>query len=60
MVQEFRQAGFMVDLNSDHSATLNKKIRWAQLSQHNYIFGKDLQPELRTPGALGGGGTRTL
>lgn len=41
VVQEFRHAGFMVDLNSDQSATLNKKIRSAQLSQYNYIFGKD-------------------
>lgn len=40
VVQEFRQAGFLVDLNSDQSATLNKKIRAAQLSQYNYIFGK--------------------
>lgn len=41
VVQEFRTAGFMVDLNSDQSTTLNKKIRSAQLSQYNYIFGKD-------------------
>lgn len=36
----FRHAGFLADLNSDQSATLNKKIRSAQLSQYNYIFGK--------------------
>uniref|UniRef100_H3CRK0 threonine--tRNA ligase n=1 Tax=Tetraodon nigroviridis TaxID=99883 RepID=H3CRK0_TETNG len=40
VVQEFRHAGFMVDLNSDQGATLNKKIRSAQLSQYNYIFVK--------------------
>ncbi|TNN02724.1 hypothetical protein fugu_010211 [Takifugu bimaculatus] len=38
VVQQFRHAGFMVDMNSDQSATLNKKIRSAQLSQYNYIF----------------------
>uniref|UniRef100_A0A674MIE5 threonine--tRNA ligase n=1 Tax=Takifugu rubripes TaxID=31033 RepID=A0A674MIE5_TAKRU len=37
-VSGFRHAGFMVDMNSDQSATLNKKIRSAQLSQYNYIF----------------------
>lgn len=42
VVQQFRHAGFMVDMNSDQSATLNKKIRSAQLSQYNYIFGKGL------------------
>lgn len=31
----------MVDLNDDPGATLNKKIRSAQLAQYNYIFGKD-------------------
>ncbi|XP_029959237.1 threonine--tRNA ligase, cytoplasmic-like [Salarias fasciatus] len=28
----------MVDLNADHGATLNKKIRSAQLAQYNYIL----------------------
>lgn len=42
VVEQFRNAGFMVDMNRDQSATLNKKIRSAQLSQYNYIFGKDL------------------
>lgn len=40
MVRQFREAGFMVDLNDDQGATLNKKIRSAQLAQYNYIFGK--------------------
>ncbi|XP_033495775.2 threonine--tRNA ligase 1, cytoplasmic isoform X3 [Epinephelus lanceolatus] len=38
VVQQFREAGFMVDLNDDQGATLNKKIRSAQLAQYNYIF----------------------
>lgn len=41
VVQQFREAGFMVDLNDDPGTTLNKKIRSAQLAQYNYIFGKD-------------------
>lgn len=41
VVRQFREAGFMVDLNDDQGATLNKKIRSAQLAQYNYIFGKD-------------------
>lgn len=40
VVQQFHEAGFMVDLNEDQGATLNKKIRSAQLAQYNYIFGK--------------------
>ncbi|XP_034730935.1 threonine--tRNA ligase 1, cytoplasmic isoform X3 [Etheostoma cragini] len=39
--QVFRQlceAGFMANLNDDQGATLNKKIRSAQLAQYNYIF----------------------
>uniref|UniRef100_A0AAQ6ITW8 threonine--tRNA ligase n=1 Tax=Anabas testudineus TaxID=64144 RepID=A0AAQ6ITW8_ANATE len=36
--QQFHEAGFMVDLNEDQGATLNKKIRSAQLAQYNYIF----------------------
>uniref|UniRef100_A0A7N6BNZ1 threonine--tRNA ligase n=1 Tax=Anabas testudineus TaxID=64144 RepID=A0A7N6BNZ1_ANATE len=38
VVQQFHEAGFMVDLNEDQGATLNKKIRSAQLAQYNYIF----------------------
>uniref|UniRef100_A0A8C2XDH7 threonine--tRNA ligase n=1 Tax=Cyclopterus lumpus TaxID=8103 RepID=A0A8C2XDH7_CYCLU len=38
VVQQFCEAGFMVDLNDDQGATLNKKIRSAQLAQYNYIF----------------------
>ncbi|KAM4601098.1 threonine--tRNA ligase 1, cytoplasmic-like isoform 4-T5 [Polymixia lowei] len=38
MVQQLRDAGFMADLNEDQGATLNKKIRSAQLAQYNYIF----------------------
>ncbi|XP_053182529.1 threonine--tRNA ligase 1, cytoplasmic [Scomber japonicus] len=38
VVQQFREAGFMVDLSEDQGATLNKKIRSAQLAQYNYIF----------------------
>lgn len=40
VVRQFCEAGFMVDLNDDQGATLNKKIRSAQLAQYNYIFGK--------------------
>uniref|UniRef100_A0A8C2XDB4 threonine--tRNA ligase n=1 Tax=Cyclopterus lumpus TaxID=8103 RepID=A0A8C2XDB4_CYCLU len=36
--KQFCEAGFMVDLNDDQGATLNKKIRSAQLAQYNYIF----------------------
>lgn len=42
-MQQFHEAGFMVDMNDDQGATLNKKIRSAQLAQYNYIFGKDEQ-----------------
>lgn len=41
VVRQFHQAGFMVDVNDDPGATLNKKIRSAQLAQYNYIFGND-------------------
>lgn len=41
VVQRFHEAGFMVDLSDDQGATLNKKIRSAQLAQYNYIFGKN-------------------
>lgn len=41
VVRQFHKAGFMVDLSEDQGATLNKKIRSAQLAQYNYIFGKD-------------------
>lgn len=38
VVRQFREADFMADGDYDHGATLNKKIRSAQLSQYNYIF----------------------
>uniref|UniRef100_A0A8C7CH75 threonine--tRNA ligase n=1 Tax=Oncorhynchus kisutch TaxID=8019 RepID=A0A8C7CH75_ONCKI len=38
VVRQFREAGFMADADDDHGATLNKKIRSAQLAQYNYIF----------------------
>lgn len=30
----------MAELDDDHGSTLNKKIRSAQLTQYNYIFGE--------------------
>lgn len=33
--------GFMVELDTDPSDTLNKKIRNAQLAQFNFILGKE-------------------
>ncbi|XP_035020079.2 threonine--tRNA ligase 1, cytoplasmic isoform X5 [Hippoglossus stenolepis] len=38
VVRQFREAGFMADFSDDEGATLNKKIRSAQLAQYNYIF----------------------
>ncbi|XP_056157747.1 threonine--tRNA ligase 1, cytoplasmic [Lampris incognitus] len=38
VARRFREAGFMADLEEDKGATLNKKIRAAQLAQYNYIF----------------------
>ncbi|XP_061631692.1 threonine--tRNA ligase 1, cytoplasmic isoform X1 [Phyllopteryx taeniolatus] len=38
VVQQFHEAGFMVDLNEDSGSTLSKKIRSAQLAQYNYIL----------------------
>lgn len=38
----------MTDLNEDQGATLNKKIRSAQLAQYNYIFGKDEWLKMKT------------
>lgn len=35
---EFFEAGFMADVDVDHSCTLNKKIRNAQLAQYNFIL----------------------
>uniref|UniRef100_A0A674KFU5 threonine--tRNA ligase n=1 Tax=Terrapene triunguis TaxID=2587831 RepID=A0A674KFU5_9SAUR len=35
---EFFEAGFMADVDLDHSCTLNKKIRNAQLAQYNFIL----------------------
>ncbi|KAJ1180929.1 hypothetical protein NDU88_006140 [Pleurodeles waltl] len=34
----FYEAGFMADVDLDHSCTLNKKIRNAQLAQYNFIL----------------------
>uniref|UniRef100_A0A4W4HR22 threonine--tRNA ligase n=1 Tax=Electrophorus electricus TaxID=8005 RepID=A0A4W4HR22_ELEEL len=36
------EAGFMADIDDDHGATLNRKIRSAQLAQYNFIFGQRL------------------
>ncbi|KAJ8267771.1 hypothetical protein COCON_G00129430 [Conger conger] len=38
VVQSFREAGFMADLDADTGTTLNKKIRAAQLAQYNYML----------------------
>ncbi|XP_041961881.1 threonine--tRNA ligase 1, cytoplasmic [Alosa sapidissima] len=38
VVCKLKEAGFMADVDDDHGATLNKKIRSAQLAQYNYIF----------------------
>ncbi|KAM9311870.1 threonine--tRNA ligase 1, cytoplasmic-like [Gastrophryne carolinensis] len=35
---KFYDAGFMADVDLDHSCTLNKKIRNAQLAQYNFIL----------------------
>ncbi len=37
---EVFDAGFLCEVDTDHSTTLNKKIRNAQLAQYNFIFGK--------------------
>ncbi|XP_077416605.1 threonine--tRNA ligase 1, cytoplasmic [Vanacampus margaritifer] len=36
--QDFHNAGFMSDVDLDPGCTLNKKIRNAQLAQHNFIL----------------------
>uniref|UniRef100_A0A7N8WJA7 threonine--tRNA ligase n=1 Tax=Mastacembelus armatus TaxID=205130 RepID=A0A7N8WJA7_9TELE len=57
VVQQFREAGFMVDLSDDQGATLNKKIRSAQLAQYNYIFVVgDKESESRTVNVRSRGG----
>uniref|UniRef100_W5KZ74 threonine--tRNA ligase n=1 Tax=Astyanax mexicanus TaxID=7994 RepID=W5KZ74_ASTMX len=38
VVHRLKKAGFMADVDDDHGATLNKRIRSAQLAQYNYIF----------------------
>ncbi|CAN9513630.1 unnamed protein product [Ophioblennius macclurei] len=38
VVRRFHEAGFMANLSDDHGATLNKRIRSAQLAQYNYIL----------------------
>ncbi|XP_053437922.1 threonine--tRNA ligase 2, cytoplasmic isoform X3 [Nycticebus coucang] len=35
---EFFEEGFMADVDLDHSCTLNKKIRNAQLAQYNFVL----------------------
>ena len=42
VVQRFHEAGFVAELNEEHGATFNKKVRSAQLAQYNYIFGKEM------------------
>lgn len=37
---QLHQAGFMIDVDTDSSRTLNKKIRTGQLAQYNFILGK--------------------
>uniref|UniRef100_A0A2K6U4J9 threonine--tRNA ligase n=1 Tax=Saimiri boliviensis boliviensis TaxID=39432 RepID=A0A2K6U4J9_SAIBB len=39
---EFFEEGFMADVDLDHSCTLNKKIRNAQLAQYNFILDRFL------------------
>ncbi|MGH0190940.1 UNVERIFIED_CONTAM: hypothetical protein FKN15_053856 [Acipenser sinensis] len=36
--RQFQQAGFVVEVDLDRGATLNKKIRSAQLAQYNFIL----------------------
>ncbi|XP_037392953.1 threonine--tRNA ligase 2, cytoplasmic isoform X2 [Pygocentrus nattereri] len=38
VVHRLKEAGFMADIDDDHGATLNRKVRSAQLAQYNYIF----------------------
>ncbi|MFT7808527.1 threonine-tRNA ligase, mitochondrial isoform X1 [Arapaima gigas] len=38
VARRFQECDFMVDVDLDHGATLNKKIRSAQLAQYNYIL----------------------
>uniref|UniRef100_A0A4W4HIS9 threonine--tRNA ligase n=1 Tax=Electrophorus electricus TaxID=8005 RepID=A0A4W4HIS9_ELEEL len=38
VVHRLKEAGFMADIDDDHGATLNRKIRSAQLAQYNFIF----------------------
>ncbi|KAL0985211.1 hypothetical protein UPYG_G00154140 [Umbra pygmaea] len=38
VARQFCEAGFVADLDDDVGATLNKKIRSAQLAQYNYIL----------------------
>lgn len=37
---KLHEAGFMVDVDTDPSDTLNKRVRNAQLAQFNFILGK--------------------
>ncbi|XP_063055318.1 threonine--tRNA ligase 1, cytoplasmic [Engraulis encrasicolus] len=38
VVCKLKAAGFMADVDDDPGATLNKRIRSAQLAQYNYVF----------------------
>ena len=38
-----RAAGFCCDTDTDDSNTMNKKVRNAQLSQYNFIFGESVE-----------------
>ncbi|KAG7457853.1 hypothetical protein MATL_G00231660 [Megalops atlanticus] len=38
VVRSLREANFMADIDADQGATLNKKVRAAQLAQYNYIL----------------------
>ncbi|KAL2084716.1 hypothetical protein ACEWY4_020234 [Coilia grayii] len=38
VARKLKEAGFMADVDDDHGATLNRKIRSAQLAQYNYVF----------------------
>jgi len=38
--KKVHDAGFCCDVDTDDGNTMNKKVRNAQLSQYNFIFGK--------------------
>lgn len=39
-MKKIHDAGFICEHDLDQGTTMNKKIRNAQLSQYNFIFGK--------------------